>query len=225
MTNVLATLEKRQARRGLFQLAIQALEAQGWQVTRVPRGGKASLRQIARGKERHKVSIRTSQDAWIAFPRRSDGNWVTLDGVDFVVAVSFNDKQNPTMASVHMIPGDAAREHFNRAYLARKQAGYRMHAARGIWISLYEKESIEPVVLVGAGLGLMYPAIATHDLRTASLPVGAADIDDDLAEDDYAEQAAVKAPVAIPLTIQEAKRRLAESLGVPESSIKITVEH
>ena len=43
MTNVSGTPKKRATRRGLFAFAVQALEKQGWTVTRVPRGGKASL--------------------------------------------------------------------------------------------------------------------------------------------------------------------------------------
>lgn len=225
MTNVSGTPQKRATRRGLFAFAVESLEAQGWAVTRIPRGGKASLRQIAKGDEQHRVSIRTSQDAWIAFPRKADGSWVTLDGVDYVVAVSVDDRHNPTVARVHMIPGDEARTRFDRAYKAREKAGHTLPVGRGIWLSLYDKEANDPVSHVGAGMGLAYPALAERDLRSASLPLGGeADVSEDEEEDaELAGEAA--APPDEPLTIPEAKRRLAATLGVPETAIKITIEH
>ena len=229
MTNVSGTPKKRATRRGLFAFAVQTLEKEGWAVTRVPRGGKASLRQITRGREVHKVSIRTTQDTWIAFPRDRSGNdgWVTLDDVDFVVAASVNDKANPTEARIHMIPGDEARDRFNRAYAARKAAHHTLPAGRGIWVSLYEKDAKDPVTHVGAGAGLAHPAIGVLDLTKSALPTGGEEDADDEADDseEATPPAAAAAPEDAPLTIPDAKRRLAASLGVPESAIKITIEH
>jgi len=229
MTNVSGTPKKRATRKGLFAFAVDSLEAAGWAVTRIPRGGKASLRLITKGAERHRVSIRTSQDAWIAFPRNADGEWVTLQDVDYVVAVSVDDRHNPTLVRVHMIPGDDARDRFNRAYAARERAGHTLPVGRGIWLSLYDPEASDPVSHVGAGMGLDYPAMATRDLRTESLPTGGegdgADDEDDEVDGD-GEAGVGSAPAAeAPLTIPEAKRRLAATLGVPETAIKITIEH
>ena len=229
MTNVSGTPKKRATRRGLFALAVQTLEKEGWAVTRVPRGGKASLRQITRGREVHKVSIRTTQDTWIAFPRDRSGKdgWVTLDDVDFVVAASVNDKVNPTEARIHMIPGDEARDRFNRAYAARKAAHHTLPAGRGIWVSLYERDAKDPVTHVGAGAGLAHPAIGVLDLTKSSLPTGGEeDVDDEVDDSEEGAPPAAAAPtVEAPLTLPDAKRRLAASLGVPESAIKITIEH
>lgn len=229
MTNVSGTPKKRATRRGLFAFAVQTLEKEGWAVARVPGGGKASLRQITRGREVHKVSIRTTQDTWIAFPRDRSGKdgWVTLDDVDFVVAASVNDKANPTEARIHMIPGDEARDRFNRAFAARKAAHHILTAGRGIWVSLYEKDAKDPPTHVGAGAGLAHPAIAVLDLTKSSLPTGAEEgVDDEVDDSEEAASPASAAPAEeAPLTIPDAKRRLAASLGVPESAIKITVEH
>ena len=81
-------------------------------------------------------------------------------------------------------------------------------------MSLYEKESKEPVSLIGAGIGLLYPALAEvplsdHDLESLEAEPGSEGV----------ETASTEAP----LTIAEAKRRLAQSLGVPESAITITI--
>lgn len=223
MTNVSGTPKKRATRKGLFSLAVETLKNEGWTVSRVARGGKASLRQITRGEQTHKVSIRTSQDAWIAFPRKSAGNgWVTLDDVDFVVAASVDDRHNPTEARVHVIPGDDARERFDRAYAARKKAGHKMPTGRGIWLSLYDEDSSDPVSHVGAGMGIDYPPLRVVDITKFSLPTGD-DADDEMSEDTDGD--AEPEPASSPLTIPEAKRRLAETLGVPVEAIKITIEH
>jgi hypothetical protein len=226
MTNVSGTPKKRATRRGLFALGVQTLERKGWTVSRIPRGGKASLRLITKGAVSHKVSIRTSQDTWIAFPRKNDGTgWVTLDDVDYVVAVSVNDRHNPTEAKVHMIPADEARARYDRAYSARKKAEHIMHPGRGIWLSLYDPDANDPVTHVGGGMGLAHEALAVLDLTKSSLPAGGQDVDDEVAEVED-EDVAPGPPAAEPtLTISEAKRRLAETLGVPESAIKITIEH
>jgi hypothetical protein len=225
MTNVSGSPAKIATRRGLFEFGIETLESEGWKVSRILRGGKASLRQISKGSERHKVSIRTSQDAWIAFPRKSNGEgWVTLDDVDFVVAVSVDDKHNPTVARVHMIPADDARARYDRAYEARKVAGHILPVGRGLWLSLYNKEQPDPVSYVGAGMGLDYPALAIRDLAKEGLPQEGDDVDDEVSDDEADTQAAAPAAEG-PLTIPEAKRRLSESLGVPISAIKITIEH
>jgi hypothetical protein len=63
---------------------------------------------------------------------------------------------------------------------------------------------------VGAGAGLKYPPIATVPLQPEGLS-------------DFEEQGAADHNEA-PLTIAEAKRRLAVSLGVDPASIKITIE-
>ena len=225
MTNVNATPRKQATRKGLFAFGIEALEKEGWKVSRIPRGGKASLRLITKGANKHKVSIRTSQDAWIAFPRKSaEAGWVTLDDVDYVVAVSVNDKHNPTEARVHMIPADDARKRYNRAYDARRAAGHTLPVGRGIWLSLYDKEAANPVSYVGAGMGVDYPPLALINISKDGLPQGGDEVDDDMAEEDAALSPDSTAE-ALPLTIPEAKRRLAEALGVPETAIKITIEH
>lgn len=227
MTNVSGTTAKRTTRSGLFVFAVETLEREGWKVSRVPRGGKASLRLITKGDKSHKVSIRTSQDAWIAFPRKTGADgWVTLDDVDFVVAVSVDDRHNPTIARVHMIPADDARSRFDRAYAARKAAGHTLPEGRGIWLSLYDKDETDPVSHVGGGMGVDYKPLATLDLAKSSLPTGTeVDTGEDAGAEDEDQVASISGPATETLTIPEAKRLLALSLGVPESAIKISIEH
>ncbi|HEX4303287.1 MAG TPA: hypothetical protein VHZ78_10870 [Rhizomicrobium sp.] len=216
MTNIYNHPGKRELKRHLFDIAVQALETEGWKVERLARGGGSSVRMISRPGEQKKVSIRTSQDTWIAFPRDRNGSgWITLSDVDAVVAVSVNDSHNPTEARVHLIDGDEMRDRFDRAYAARKRAKYALPEGRGIWVSLYLDEAAEPPTLVGAGAGNVFPPIARVPLNT-DVPSndGDSDTDDKNEPAECSEQ----------LTIAEAKRRLALTLGVSIANIKITIE-
>jgi hypothetical protein len=217
MTNVRTTARKVATRADLFQIAIGTLEEKGWTVDRIARSGKSSVRRITKGKVEKTVSIRTSQDTWIAFPRNStDDEWVTLADVDYVIAASVDDRHNPHFAHVHMIEGDEMRKRFDRAYAARKKAKFSMPIGRGIWLSLYDKESSTPVSLVGAGAGLDNPAIGRVPLSGDKVEQGPLGVNQHMEpeEDETTDP---------PLTITEAKRRLALSLGVHEADIKITI--
>lgn len=221
MTNVFGTPKKVSMKTQLFQIAVNALEADGWKVDRVAGSGKSSVRRITKGGESKVVSIRTTQDTWIAFPRtEGDESWRTLDEVDAVVPVSVDDKDEPKFAKVHLIDGDEVRSRFNRAYEARKNAGHKIPTGRGVWVSLYLPEASDPVSHVGAGVGLKFPPIATVALSpksevVADLSIPASNGDTGLIPNSSDEAA---------LSIAEAKRRLAATFGVDPSSIKITVE-
>ena len=214
MTNVYATPEKGQMRAVLFQAGLDALKKEGWKVEKAGLG-KSSVRKITRNGETKLVSIRTSQDCWIAFPRSpGDQGWLTLDDVDLVLAVSVDDKYSPREVRAHLIPADKMKERYDRAYAARMDANYSIPVGRGVWLALYEREAKDPVTLVGAGAGLDYPALYTMPLdgKARVEPDAQAAADESLDEDEG------------PLTIAEAKRRLAKTFGVAPEAIKITVE-
>jgi hypothetical protein len=214
MTNVYSTPEKVTMKTALFSAAVSALEGEGWTVERVAGSGKSSVRRITKGAISKIASIRTTQDRSIAFPRTNgDKSWRTLDEVDAVVAASVDDKENPHFANIHLLPGDEMRDRFNRTYAARKKAGHIIPVGRGVWLSLYAHESQYPVHLVGAGAGLKHPPFAKVPLDPAALISS----DDEIEKEDTEDREA-------PLTIADAKRRLARSLGVDPSSIKIIVE-
>jgi hypothetical protein len=214
MTNIFEGPEKASMKNHLFDIAVGALERDGWKVERVQGSGKSSVRRITKGPISKVVSIRTSQDTWIAFPRtEKDKGWRTLDEVAAVVAVSVDDRHNPKFAKVHVIDGDEMRDRFNRAYAARKKAGHTIPIGRGVWVSMYLPESQNPVSHVGAGAGLKFPAIATVPLNASLVEVHEAVSESESQGDEEP-----------PLTIADAKRRLARTLGVDPASIKITVE-
>jgi hypothetical protein len=214
MTNVSSLPEKVTMRTGLFNAAVSALEKEGFKVERVAGSGKSSVRRITKGGKSKVVSIRTTQDRSIAFPRtEGDKSWRTLDEVDAVVAASVDDKDNPRFANIHMLPGDEMRDRFNRTYAARMKANHVIPIGRGVWLSLYATESNSPVHLVGAGAGLKHPAFAKVPLDPATL----------ISNDDDVQEEVVKGDDG-PLTIAEAKRRLAITFNVDPANIKIIVE-
>lgn len=220
MTDIFKTPEKAVTRRRLFEIGMEYLRREGWKVSKIPGFGKSSVRQIAKAGKTLKVTIRTSQDTWIAFPRDLDDmRWTTLADVDVVLAVSVDDGHNPQFANVHWLEAADVRKRFDRAYEVRKKAGHSIPLGRGIWVSLYHPEADEPVNRVGGGIGLAYPAKETVPLKPSAAASELAKAPTPPPPDDH-DQSDDEGP----LTIAEAKRRLAKTLGVDASSIKITVE-
>lgn len=216
MTNVFGRDGKVTLRNHLFQIGIEALEKDGGVVEKIPGVGKSSVRRVTKGGQSRVVSIRTTQDTYIAFPRnKEDTAWVTLSDVDAVVAVSVDDKDEPRFASVHLIDGDEARDRFDRAYAARLAAGHNIPIGRGVWLPLYIQDDGQTPGYIGGGAGLDNPALERVPLE---------DVYRGASNSGSADDQGVGAVGDSPLTISEAKRQLAISLGVDPSNIKITVE-
>lgn len=213
MTNIFGRPEKVTNRRKLFDLGERALEQAGWRIERIQGIGKSSVRRIVKGAEQHTVSIRTTQDTWIAFPRNDDDSgWVTLDDVDYVVAVTVDDKEGPKRGLVYMVDGDEMRERFDRAYRARLDAGHSIPLGRGVWVSMFVAEDPDAPSSIGGGI-----ALGKQPLLSVKL--------DDVDGEAVAEPVQASTPHhEAPLTIAEAKRRLAQSLGVDPEKVKIVIE-
>jgi hypothetical protein len=211
MTNINKTPEKIRTRKRLFEIGVQSLQSQGWRVERIPGTGKSGVRRIVKGNDRRTIAIRTTQDQWFAFPRNAENDgWGTLSDVDDVVVVSVDNVINPRFGVVHFMRGKDILKRFDRAYKARMEAEHALDTGRGIWLALYEREKTKPVRLVGAGAGLDNKPIARVELW----PEQKAD-----------EALKVQPDVQVgPLTIIEAKRGLALSLGIDPANIKILVE-
>ncbi|RWK48104.1 hypothetical protein [Mesorhizobium sp.] len=228
MTNIYATPEKIQYAKRLFEIGIEYLEGQGYEVSRVPRAGKKSLRRVKKGKEEFNVAIRTSQDQWFAFPREdATGNWLGMDDVEvqrvIVVALNTREEGKEKIGLVHDFSASEVRDRLNKNFEARYAANPNVDTSHGNWISLYHQEANEPVSFVGAGIGLKFPPKARIPLFGATSNEVE---EEDLAEADGSSEVApaVAEIVVEPLTIPEAKRRLALTFGVDPSAIKITVE-
>ena len=193
----------------LLRIGIETLERDGWVVSKATGLGKASVRRITKGSETLLVTIRTTQDQWIAFPQKPGGKgWITLGDVDVVLAVSVNDREAPTEVWVHWIDAKEMRDRFDRAAKAR---GFRPNERRALWIPLYIEDDGDRYA--GGGAGLKHPPIARVALKGIKPPNGKPP-----------HVGIGSASAEEPFTIAVAKRRLAHALGVPESNIKISVE-
>ena len=213
MTNV-GGPSKTRTRRFLTDSCFRVLEANGWIVSKVSGFGNARVRRITRDGASQLAAIRTTQDQWIAFPRsKNDTGWATLSDVDLVVVASV-DPDDPKFARVHIFDATELRGRFDRAYAARRGAGHSIPLGRGVWIALYESETSEPVSRVGAGAGITSPAIARVPLAGLGTPDATPP----------PQRAGAGGVGNEPLTIAEAKSRLARTLGVDSANIKITVE-
>lgn len=234
MTNVSKTPGKIAVRGFLFQAAVEALRDDGWLVEKAQGLGKGSVRRITRDGKSALCSIRTTQDQWIAFPRNeTDDGWSTLADVEYVVAASVDDRDAPRAARIHLFDADEVRKRFDRTYAARLAAGHTIPVGRGVWLGLYIPEGVEePPSCVGGGIGNKYPPIAVIPFTDVQAP-SANGFENEAADDALqladrpaerpAERPAAPAAAA-PLTIPEAKRRLAEAFGVSPENVKITIE-
>ncbi len=221
MTNIFSSERKVILKDRLFKMGVKHLEQEGWKVERV-KMGKSSVRQIRKGDQTQLASIRTSQDQWLSNAREKDDSaWSTLENVDVVVIVSVNDRENPTKGLVHGIPQSAVKDSLDRAYKARLKAGYVIRVGRGVFVLIYHKDLQSPVTHVGGGLGRTYPPVAEFpvgplpiDVKEAQGVSGLPPTQDGSEEHDEEK----------PLTIPEAKRRLAITFGCDPANIKIIVE-
>ena len=205
---IVTNKRKESMKKELFQIGVDVLEGEAWNVDRIPGVGKSSVRRITKNGRSRDIAIRTSQDRHIAFVRNRDDTWKTLSDVDAVVAVSVDDADTPRFALVHFIEGKEMLDRFDRAYAARRAAGHTISVGSGMWISLYRQEATQPVSSVGAGAGLANPPIARVALQPGETEEAGSPVDEENK----------------PLTIADAKRGLAISFGVDPSSIKITIE-
>ena len=172
-----------------------------------------TVRRIMKGDKNLVVSIRTTQDHWIAFTRKADDTgWKTLDDVDVVVASAVDNRDMPTAAVVHMLDKADLCKRFDEAYKARQSADHSIKVGIGVWIALYGGANLatpDSVASIGAGAGDIEPPIARVPLM---LP----------------QDTSIKAPDDPAVgqsnfTIADAKRRLAQSLGVKPETIRITI--
>jgi len=218
MTNIFGTPRKVTTRDKLIAAAERVLRRDGWAVERVGGTGKSSMRRISRNAESKLISIKTTQDQWVAFSRTPDDRaWSTLADVEAVAVSSVDNVDRPRNAQVHLVDAEELRARFDRAYKARLAAGRSIPVGRGVWLSLYERED-GSVTLVGAGVGLDVPQVAEPLDGVTS---------DEVRSEEETFSSDLKLPSEFdepPLTILEAKRRLAIAFGVEPSAIRITVE-
>ncbi|MFZ2868792.1 hypothetical protein [Zavarzinia sp.] len=140
--------------------AIKGAEQAGYSLKRQPGRGLSNTYEATKNGETKILSIRTTQDRWIAFPPLENGTrWKTLDDVDLVLVSAVNDRENPQSIDVYIFPADEVRNRFNASYAARISNGHTVRDNYGMWIML-DKDNNKMASHVGNGLAADYPAIA-----------------------------------------------------------------
>lgn len=198
-------------KRRLIGFCKRALIENGWSVSDSIK--KRQVYKITKGSRSILAAIRTTQDRKIAFARTAN-SWETLPLVDVVVVAA--TVEDPRRVLVYMLDANEMLDDFNRAYDARRKANHTIQPGNGMWVALYNDEENE-TMRVGGGAGARNEPIAEFRLSDDAAPPPTAP--PPLAPAQRAGESAGES-----LTIAEAKTRLARTLDVDPSSIKITVE-
>lgn len=225
MANVLEGLSETVKWHLMVHAAKRGLEVNGYKSDREPGRGLSNVWTITKNGQSEKASIRTTRDRWIAFPPLDGGKkWKTLDEVDAVIVATVDDRDDPKSVEAYMFPAADVRVRFDAAFAARIAAGQTVRNNFGMWVRL-DHDTRNIPRSVGSGIVDQYKPIAVFPIADLLTEVGAIDptspgeFDADKVEDD--PHVPDNDP---PLTIVEAKRRLALTFGVKSENIKITVE-
>ena len=205
----------------------------GFALDRLPGRGLSNVWRLFKNGKSSTTSIRTTRDRWIAFPPLENGTkWKTLDSVELVLVSAVDNKDNPTMVDVYLFEASEVRRCFDAAYSARVAVGNIVRDNYGMWVAL-DAKAPGPANSVGSGLANKHKPIASFSIAALVQSGTGEDAGEgeDTGEDERDGEpeggfqvAAVSHEAEAPLTISEAKRRLAKTLGVPEASIKISIE-
>ena len=188
----------------------------------LPGRGLSNVWTLTRGGDAYVTSIRTTKDGCIAFPPLESGTkWKTLDDVELVLVASVDRVENPNEVQVYLFDATDVRERFHAAYFARLAAGHTVRDDYGMWVALDTRQT-GSATSVGTGLADEHDPIAVFSVASLMQQMGVGKAESQR-EVDY-EHGPIEAADDDLLTIAEAKRRLAKSLGVDPRSIKITVE-
>lgn len=207
-------------KQNLFQVGVSALAANGWTIERIRGFGKSSVRRLSKGDTTFIASIRTSQNCRLGFHRRNaelgemdQNGWATLGEVDQVVVVTFDDPDNPKAVRVYLfsqLETEDLRERFDRVYHARRDAKQPLSKTHLTWIALFGEPNPKVPTLAGDG---------PCENKTPIYQVSYADF---IA--DFNPESQIPSSAEEPLSIAEAKRRLALSYDVDPANVKITIE-
>lgn len=165
----MANNDEPSAYRVLTDAAMKAMEEEGWTVTKAPGHGRSNAWNIEKKGKSGRVSIRTTQNRWIAYQPQDGGkNWKTLDDADYVCisAFDYDDDDDPISIDVHFIKADIILDAFNRSYKARTDDGASITDGFGMWTCMDECEE-DRAVNVGSGFATDKNMIASYPLDDA----------------------------------------------------------
>jgi hypothetical protein len=199
----------------LVEAARMAAEASGYELRRLPGRGLSNVWRIEKGGVARKAAIRTSRDRWIAFPPLSAGSkWKTLDDVDIVIFAAVDRPKDPGHIEVFVLAAAEVRRRFQSAYAMRRKAGLKIRDGFGMWIKL-DRDNRQVPASAGSGLA------DTHE------PLAVFRIEDLLAERQLevaARPKAARRSEAVTGILEEARRRVADALGVRPETLKLDLK-
>ena len=206
----------------LVGTATRALRGAGLAPKRVPGRGRSNIWEVEENGRHKRVSIRTTNDRWFAFPPgKKATTWKTLGDVDIVIVAAVDDLDDPRNVEVYRFDAEEVRKRFNASYAARIDAGQKVRDDFGMWLNLDEDDRGLPAS-VGAGLATAYPPIATFPLEALIAEINAET--DATPEDGDAAGAGVTAalePHTIGEVLDRARRRIATLSGVRMEAVKL----
>jgi len=227
MTNRLARLSETKKWHLMVEAAKRGAEAQGYALDRVPGRGLSNVWTITKNGKSQKACIRTTRDRWFAFPPLDNGKkWKTLSDCDVVIVAAVDSREEPENVEVYIFPAAEVRRRFDAAFAARTKAGQTVRINFGMWVGL-DQDPRNIAASVGSGIVETFKAVAgfpIDDLLAASGEANEASPEPERLgsnDDDGPDNVRDNDP---PLTIVEAKRRLALTFNVDPGNIKIIVE-
>ena len=228
MTNNFEDLSSGAKWRFMVTAAKLGAEQVGYTLKRLPGRGMSNIWNLTKGSQTKIASMRTTQDRYIAYPPLDNGQrWKTLDDVELVLVAAVDDKEDPHKVEVYLFDADEVRQRFRQSYAARVDAGQSVKNNFGMWLNLDNDQRGVPAS-EGSGLAEKQKPIAVFsidDLIEEALASRASVFEPEPdGEQELAESNVAASKAEPPLTIAEAKRRLAQTLGVDPSCIKISVE-
>lgn len=200
--------------RFLSDVAMKAMRADGWTITKAPGHGRANVWNISKKGKDGRVSIRTTQNRWIAYQPQDGGkHWKTLDAVDFVCVSAFSydeSSDSPTGVDVHLIEANVIRDVFNQNHSARISEDHTVTDNFGMWVCIDKCEGTQ-AAHTGSGFATAKNLIASYQL----------DGSDDAPETDgHADRPAPLRP-SVSDILENARTEISRITGIPVEGISL----
>lgn len=161
-----------------------------------------------------RVGIKTATDRWVGVPRQPNGEWGLLSAVDVVFVVTVSPVKNPKALQIYEFAPAAIIEKATKVYAkaaAVKQTGFQ-------WIPLDHHEGRSGTSMAAGPLGPVGRLIVEEEIEWIEH-----EDDPRLSEANRQSTKDDDPDRGQPLTISEAKRRLALAFGVRPDAIEITI--
>ncbi len=209
----------------LVDAAKRGLEKEGYMLRRVPGRGRSNTWEAHRNGKVRRVSIRTTNDRWIAFPPMNGGSkWKTLDDVDLVAVAAVDDRDEPKAIEVYIFEAAEVRSRFVAAHAARTKAGFVVRDDFGMWVNLDEDHRRLPAS-VGSGLASEHQSIAVYPIEAvAAEDAGVEETDSEQAGGSDAVAGKLAEPESMAAVMEWARRRIASLAGVRPEAVKLDLK-